>query len=100
MSDLSAFVSATPALRVAPRAVSAASQGAAPAANAGGSHGLLAASVASAAALGCRGAKRASKLRRRADDDAYGASHTSFYTDAVAKEGAELARKMHVCLVS
>jgi len=33
-----------------------------------------------------REAKRATKVRRAAEDEAYGASHTSFYTDAVAKD--------------
>jgi len=33
-----------------------------------------------------RQAARSGKTTRRAEDDAYGASHTSFYTDAVAKD--------------
>lgn len=31
-------------------------------------------------------ARRGAKQQRKADEDAYGASHTSFYTDAVAKD--------------
>eukprot|EP00438_Fugacium_kawagutii_P022179 Skav235074 [mRNA] locus=scaffold3466:165878:170057:- [translate_table: standard] len=31
-------------------------------------------------------ARRGAKQQRKAEDDAYGASHTSFYTDAVAKD--------------
>eukprot|EP00933_Yihiella_yeosuensis_P083974 TRINITY_DN9828_c1_g2_i1.p1 TRINITY_DN9828_c1_g2~~TRINITY_DN9828_c1_g2_i1.p1 ORF type:complete len:413 (+),score=105.08 TRINITY_DN9828_c1_g2_i1:80-1318(+) len=44
--------------------------------------------AATLCAVGLASSRRASKAQRRADPDdaAYGASHTSFYTDAVAKD--------------
>jgi sedoheptulose-bisphosphatase len=39
-----------------------------------------------AGAVGLASSRRASAAARRAEDAAYGASHTSFYTDAVAKD--------------
>lgn len=50
--------------------------------------GPLAASVAGSALLAAAGQRKksAKKSARRAEDSAYGASHTSFYTDAVAKD--------------
>lgn len=53
--------------------------------------GPLAASVAGTAMLAAAGQRRksAKKSARRAEDSAYGASHTSFYTDAVAKDKYE-----------
>lgn len=50
--------------------------------------GPLAASVAGSALLAAAGQRKksAKKSARQAEDSAYGASHTSFYTDAVAKD--------------
>ena len=50
-----------------------------------GSYGMSAAAVVGAA-CGMASIRRAGKQQRKAEDDAYGASHTSFYTDAVAKD--------------
>lgn len=49
------------------------------------SYGMSAAAVVGAA-CGMASIRRAGKQQRKAEDDAYGASHTSFYTDAVAKD--------------
>jgi len=43
-------------------------------------------SAALCAAAGFASSRRRGKTQRKADDAAYGASHTSFYTDAVAKD--------------
>ena len=48
--------------------------------------GASATAVAALGACAVASARRATKQQRRAEDDAYGASHTSFYTDAVAKD--------------
>merc|ERR1711956_129766 len=56
----------------------------------GGSWVPLAAATLGFIAVGMaatrRKATRKDLTQRRAEDDAYGASHTSFYTDAVAKD--------------
>lgn len=49
---------------------------------------VAAAAAACTAVLGGAGRRR-SLAKRRAEDSAYGASHTSFYTDAVAKDKYE-----------
>ncbi|CAK9005868.1 unnamed protein product [Durusdinium trenchii] len=81
-----AFVAPTPAtrdsqLRGAPHRAT----GTSAAGNTSGSFGATAA-VAALGACGVASMRRAGKQQRKADDDAYGASHTSFYTDAVAKD--------------
>ncbi|CAK0910331.1 unnamed protein product [Prorocentrum cordatum] len=77
------LAAASPAQQGEP-ALGAAAAGSAPAAlPAGAAAGALAA-VGLAASR--RAARRAQKVRRAAEDAAYGASHTSFYTDAVAKD--------------
>jgi hypothetical protein len=48
--------------------------------------GLGSGAVVALGAAAVASTRRAGKAQRRAEDDAYGASHTSFYTDAVAKD--------------
>ena len=71
---------APPAQQGAPAATAAAE---APWLPAGAGAGALAAAGLAASR---RAARRAQRVRRAAEDEAYGASHTSFYTDAVAKD--------------
>eukprot|EP00441_Pelagodinium_beii_P038919 CAMPEP_0197651924 /NCGR_PEP_ID=MMETSP1338-20131121/34138_1 /TAXON_ID=43686 ORGANISM="Pelagodinium beii, Strain RCC1491" /NCGR_SAMPLE_ID=MMETSP1338 /ASSEMBLY_ACC=CAM_ASM_000754 /LENGTH=141 /DNA_ID=CAMNT_0043226691 /DNA_START=60 /DNA_END=481 /DNA_ORIENTATION=- len=67
-----------PQLRGASAAIeSAASQGSA---------STVLGSAALCAVAGFASSRRRGKVQRKAEDDAYGASHTSFYTDAVAKD--------------
>ncbi|CAK0823695.1 unnamed protein product, partial [Prorocentrum cordatum] len=69
--------------QAAAAAPAAAAESRLPAAGAAGA--LVAVGLASARRPG-RKAPRAQRVRRAAEDEAYGASHTSFYTDAVAKD--------------
>ncbi|CAE7032869.1 unnamed protein product [Symbiodinium sp. CCMP2592] len=79
-----------PESRVAPTrtatAVSRADSGASASAPAGAMALGVAGVAASAVASAARRASRAKGKTQRKADDAYGASHTSFYTDAVAKD--------------
>ena len=73
--------------RTAGTATSAQLRGAAGTGSASASgSGLGSGAVVALGAAAVASARRAGKAQRRAEDDAYGASHTSFYTDAVAKD--------------
>lgn len=61
-------------------------RGAAGASGSAPGSGLGSGAVVALGAAAVASARRAGKAQRRAEDDAYGASHTSFYTDAVAKD--------------
>jgi len=76
-----AFVAPSGGAPQAPPRVAAASTSS----NAGSKFDNSGAALVGAAAAGLLAARRCSRSQRRADD-AYGASHTSFYTDAVAKD--------------
>jgi len=71
----------------APRTTTSAQlRGAAGASGSAPGSGLGSGAVVALGAAAVASARRAGKAQRRAEDDAYGASHTSFYTDAVAKD--------------